>query len=88
MLCLSFQQNEFNLTETCIDAKDNVLEELLEKRLWLFGQDLALNVYDLFLGYTLCIYQGISMTDSIAHLAHHEPWIVRTEICLTKLEKR
>lgn len=70
MFCLSFKRTATRLSEVREVATNNVSALLSEESLRLSGHDVALDVYYMFLDYTLCRDEGNSVEGIIALLAH------------------
>lgn len=70
--CLLCTTNAIELSEMRAEATENDLAKLSEERLWLFGHDIDMDVYYMFLYCASCSNEWTSVWGSIAHLAHLE----------------
>lgn len=67
--CCSLISNTFNSSETLAEATDHKSVEFLEESLWLFENEIALDVYYTFLDYNSCSFEYIWAEGSIEQLA-------------------
>lgn len=65
-MCHTFKGNAIKISKKRAEATDIVSAELLKELLWLFGHDLALDVYYIILDYAPCSKEGTKAEGSTA----------------------